>query len=177
MRFVADESVDSAIVERLRRDGHEGLYVAETQPGIADEAVLELANRDGAVLLTADKDFGELVFRQRQLDSGVVLLRLAGLSEEAKAREVAAAVAAHDDEMGHAFSVVSPGLVRIRRSHRSESSFVVCSASAVALVSPVSGAATTERPAFVNKILFRCFLRRSQLAPGSPTMESCAQVL
>jgi len=115
LRFVADESVDSAIVERLRRDGHEGLYVAETQPGIADEAVLELANRDGAVLLTADKDFGELVFRQRRLDSGVVLLRLAGLSEEAKAREVVAAVAAHDDEMGSAFSVVSPGLVRIRR--------------------------------------------------------------
>jgi predicted nuclease of predicted toxin-antitoxin system len=115
LRFVADESVDSAIVDRLRRDGHEGLYVAETQPGIADEAVLELANRDAAVLLTADKDFGELVFRQRRLDRGVVLLRLAGLSGEAKARKVAAAVATHDDEMGSAFSVVSPGLVRIRR--------------------------------------------------------------
>jgi predicted nuclease of predicted toxin-antitoxin system len=107
--------VDSAIANRLRRDGHEVLYIAETQPGIADEAVLELANGDAAVLLTADKDFGELVFRQRRLDSGVVLLRLAGLSAEAKAREVAAAVAMHDDEMGSAFSVVSPGLVRIRR--------------------------------------------------------------
>ena len=40
MTFVADESVDSQIVERLRRDGHQVAYVAEMSPGIMDEAVL-----------------------------------------------------------------------------------------------------------------------------------------
>ena len=115
MRFVADESVDSAIVERLRRDGHEGLYVAETQPGIADEAVLELANRDGAVLLTADKDFGELVYRLGRAHHGVVLIRLEGFSAERKAEVVAEVFRDREQELAGAFCVISPGIVRIRR--------------------------------------------------------------
>lgn len=49
-------------------------------PGISDDIVLELANSEGVLLLTADKDFGELVFRLRRVSSGVVLVRLAGLS-------------------------------------------------------------------------------------------------
>lgn len=45
MNFVADESVDGAIVKRLRQDGHQVSYVAEMEPGISDEVVLGLANR------------------------------------------------------------------------------------------------------------------------------------
>lgn len=52
--------------------------------GSAGWAVLELANRARALLITADKDFGELVFRQRRISQGVVLLRLAGLEEAEK---------------------------------------------------------------------------------------------
>lgn len=44
MKLLADEGVDSAIVTRLRSDGHDVVYVAELSPGITDEAVLELAN-------------------------------------------------------------------------------------------------------------------------------------
>ena len=44
MNLLADESVDHQIVERLRRDGHEVLYVAEMEPGIPDNVVLERAN-------------------------------------------------------------------------------------------------------------------------------------
>ena len=85
MNFLADESVDQQVVERLRREGHDILYVAEMEPGIDDDDVLQAANEHGALLLTADKDFGELVFRLGRLSRGVVLLRLAGLSPEAKA--------------------------------------------------------------------------------------------
>ena len=63
MNLLADESLDYQIVYQLRQDGHVVWYVAEMDPGIADDLVLELANRESAVLLTADKDFGELVFR------------------------------------------------------------------------------------------------------------------
>jgi len=79
------------VVQRLRADGHHVAYVAEMDPGITDEAVLALANEQSALLVTADKDFGELVYRQRRLSSGVVLVRLA-----------------------HAFTVVTSGMVRIR---------------------------------------------------------------
>jgi hypothetical protein len=61
MNFVADESVDRLIVERLRREGYQVSYVAELEPGMLDEAVLNLANQETALLLTADKDFGEMV--------------------------------------------------------------------------------------------------------------------
>jgi len=64
VNLLADEGVDRQIVARLRRDGHNVRYVAEMSPGIPDEAVLDAANRGEALLLTADKDFGELVFRQ-----------------------------------------------------------------------------------------------------------------
>ncbi|MDI6791317.1 MAG: DUF5615 family PIN-like protein [bacterium] len=74
------------MVERLRQDGHCVLYVTEMDPGISDDVVLDLANRETALLLTADKDFGELVFyRQRRFRVGIVLIRLAGLSPMTKA--------------------------------------------------------------------------------------------
>jgi predicted nuclease of predicted toxin-antitoxin system len=74
--FVADESVDRQIVERLRLDGHRVAYVAEMSPGIMDETVLTESLVSESVLITADKDFGELVFRQRQASTGVLLMRL-----------------------------------------------------------------------------------------------------
>ena len=63
MNLLADESVDGAIVDRLRADNHAVPYVAEMAPGIDDDTVLQRAMRNGALLLTGDRDFGELVFR------------------------------------------------------------------------------------------------------------------
>lgn len=115
MNLLADESVDRQIVDRLRRDAHRVWYVAEMEPGISDDVVLGLANQQAALLLTADKDFGELVFRQRRLTSGVVLVRLAGLSPTHKAEIVATVVKEHAVELPRAFAVVTPGVIRIRR--------------------------------------------------------------
>ena len=114
MKFLADESLDRQIVDRLRQDDHVVLYVAEMDPGIDDEIVLDIANREAAVLLTADKDFGELVFRRCQLPQGVVLVRLAGLLAATKAPVVASAISEHGAELPRAFTVISPGAIRIR---------------------------------------------------------------
>ncbi len=79
MNLLADEGIDGQIVARLRDEGHSVLYVAEMEPGISDDAVLDLANREDRVLLTTDSDFGELAFRQSLLTrSGVVLIRWPG---------------------------------------------------------------------------------------------------
>ena len=117
MNFLADEGVDRPIVERLRIEGESVLYVAEIEPGIADEVVLDLANQQEALLLTADKDFGELVFRMQRLNTGVILLRLAGLSPVSKASIVAEALQQHLSELQGAFTVIAPGSIRIRRQH------------------------------------------------------------
>jgi predicted nuclease of predicted toxin-antitoxin system len=114
LRFTADEGLDRQIVERLRSEGHEVLYVAELDPGIGDELVLEMAGAAGALLLTADKDFGELVFRQKRASNGVCLFRLAGLDPLKKAEIVSAAIREHGHQMARAFTVVSSTSVRIR---------------------------------------------------------------
>lgn len=102
------------IVERLRADGHVVAYVAEMCPSITDDEVLEHANTAQCPLVTGDKDLGELVFRLRRIAYGVILVRLSGLSTEAKCATVADAIRQHGDEMPHAFTVISPGMVRIR---------------------------------------------------------------
>jgi len=116
VNLLADESVDGAIVDRLRADNHAVLYVAEMAPGIDDDTVLQRAMRNGALLLTGDRDFGELVFRLQRAHAGVVLIRLAGLPAAAKGDTVSRVLADRGDEMRSAFSVISPGRVRIRRS-------------------------------------------------------------
>lgn len=63
------------MVERLHQDGHSVWYVAEMESGIADDVVLAMANQEAALLLTADKDFGEMVFRQHLHAYGIVLIR------------------------------------------------------------------------------------------------------
>ncbi|HEX8500168.1 MAG TPA: DUF5615 family PIN-like protein [Pyrinomonadaceae bacterium] len=115
MNLLADEGVERQIVERLRQDGHAVLYIAEMEPSVTDDVVLERANEIAALLVAADKDFGELVFRERRLSSGgVALLRLAGLSGERKAEIVSKVFERRGPELAHAFSVISPGRVRIR---------------------------------------------------------------
>ena len=115
MKFLADECVDRQIVDRLRQEGHEVLYVMEMEPGISDADVLNLANLEKSILLTADKDFGELIFRQGKVAKGVILVRLAGLSPKVKAKVVIGAIKDHAEELLQAFTVITPVTVRIRR--------------------------------------------------------------
>ncbi len=95
MTLLADESVAGAIIERLRTDGHTVVAIGELSPGVADTQVLAEADRTQAVLLTEDKDFGELVYRQGASHRGVVLVRLAGLSRAVRAALVSEAFKAH----------------------------------------------------------------------------------
>lgn len=115
MNLVADENIDRRIVERLRHDGHVVDWVAEVSPSILDDAVLQLAVSRPAVLVTEDKDFGELVYRRGLSHTGVLLIRLEGLDNVTKAEVVSQAVRDNEAELPGAFAVVLPDLVRLRR--------------------------------------------------------------
>ena len=115
LSLVADECIDREIVEALRAAGHMVQYVAELAPSISDVEVLRLATEADALLLTADKDFGELVFRQRQLHSGVLLLRLAGQAQPYKAQTAVKVIQEYGDELLGAFSVLEAGRLRVRQ--------------------------------------------------------------
>lgn len=115
MNLVADENIDRQIVDRLRHDGHVVVWVADVAPSIPDEDVLQIAVSSPAVLVTEDKDFGELVYRRGLSHAGVLLIRLEGLDNVTKAEVVSQAVRDNEAELPGAFTVVSPDLVRLRR--------------------------------------------------------------
>ena len=116
MKIVADESVDKQIVDQLRFEGHDILFVTELSTQASnDDTVLLRSRESNAVLLTADEDFGELVFRQQRLHSGVVLIRLAGLEAETKAELAATAFERHADELKLGFAVLSRRALRLRK--------------------------------------------------------------
>jgi predicted nuclease of predicted toxin-antitoxin system len=114
MNLFVDESVDRQIVDRLRQEGYEVEYVAELSPSVTDDEVLRQANNRKAILVTADKDFGELVFRQNRVHGGVILLRVFGVSTGVKADLLVELLRAHIGELPGAFAVLSPGALRIR---------------------------------------------------------------
>ena len=99
MRILADESVEGEVVARLRSQGHDVAYIPEASAGIRDDKVLARANAEGRVLLTEDKDFGDLAFFYGNRSSGIVLLRAHGADAETKADLVAEALEAHEDEL------------------------------------------------------------------------------
>ncbi|NJR39626.1 MAG: DUF5615 family PIN-like protein [Leptolyngbyaceae cyanobacterium CSU_1_4] len=115
MNLLADENLELQVIDGLRQDEHNVLAVIEMEPGISDDQVLEQANQISALLLTSDKNFGELVFRLRRLAAGVILLRLAGLTNSEKADLVVQTIRQYGDELARAFTVISPRNLRIRR--------------------------------------------------------------
>lgn len=116
MNVVADEGIDAPIVRRLRAEGHSVWYVAELSPSISDEEVLAISVEHNALLITADKDFGALVFQQRRASAGVILLRLAGLSAFEKAAIVSETLSHYADNLARSFTIITPRRVRIRPS-------------------------------------------------------------
>ena len=115
MRLCANENIGEDCVILLRQKGHDVLWIRESAPGSPDDEVLARAATEGRLLITFDKDFGELVFRRGMKASlGVVLFRIAQPSAAAIADRIATLLAARDDWQGH-FSVVDDFAIRMRR--------------------------------------------------------------
>jgi predicted nuclease of predicted toxin-antitoxin system len=114
MNLVADEAVDHQIVESLRKDGHKVLSIVELKPGISDDEVLVYANNNKSVLITSDRDFGELVYRMKRVHFGIILIRLAGINSLQKAELVSATINEYNENLLFAFTVISNNTVRIR---------------------------------------------------------------
>ena len=115
MHFVADEGLDTPIVELLRNNSYEIFYIKEEHPGFADEDVLKIANQRNSVLITTDIDFGELVYRLKQIHNGIILVRLSGMKPAVKAKIVTDAIKEHEKELQGSFTVINKTHVKIRK--------------------------------------------------------------
>jgi predicted nuclease of predicted toxin-antitoxin system len=113
MKIIADENIPVGSVERLRELGHDVLSISTESPGIDDDEVLRLANQTARLLITFDKDFGTIVFRDRQLPlAGIVLFRITIAAPLVLAERIAAILERRDD-WGSYFSVVDETNIRM----------------------------------------------------------------
>ncbi len=115
MKILADESVDFPIINFLRLEGYDVLAIIETNAGISDDEVMKIAIETNRFLITADKDFGEITFRTGQIGSGILLLRLIGITNPEKCLLVLEAIKNHKDELLNSFSVLTDKQIRIRK--------------------------------------------------------------
>ena len=113
LRFLADESCDYAVVRVLTSLGHEVLPVAELSPAADDETVIGLALREERVLLTEDKDFGQLVYATGLPSIGVILLRYPAGARSRIGETVADFVKQKGAELRGRFVVIQPGKIRM----------------------------------------------------------------
>ena len=87
-KLLADENVPIEAVKALKRKGIDIVSVIEFSPGLSDREVLDLANREDRILVTFDKDFGELVVREKMRVKGLILLRFTPKSPQQIARRI-----------------------------------------------------------------------------------------
>jgi len=116
MRFLADENCDFAVVRALRDAGHDVLAVSEVTPRADDEDVIRLALDDQRIVLTEDKDFGQLVYAHGQKTLGVVLLRFPASARRLLPDAVRKLIEGKGETLKGAFVVVQPGRTRIGRT-------------------------------------------------------------
>lgn len=115
MKILADENIEAEIVDAHRLAGHSVSDIKATAPGIEDSDVLRIAADHGAVLLTNDKDFGELIYRDHFVSKGVILLRFGKLEMAERTDLLLGVLAERKVEMNGAFTVITTTGVRIRR--------------------------------------------------------------
>ena len=113
MRILANENIPRDAVELLRKRGHDVVWVRSDAPGATDQANLTQAVSQQRLLITFDKDFGDLVFRSGQAaPCGIVLFRIATPSATVAAITIADTLNTRTDWIGQ-FSVVDNRRIRM----------------------------------------------------------------
>lgn len=77
MKFLADENVEKPVVDWFRNQNFDVVYIAEKASSISDEEIIKFTNSEDRILTTNDKGFGELVFHQKKISKGILLIRAA----------------------------------------------------------------------------------------------------
>lgn len=116
MLLVADESVDFGIIQLLRKKGASVISIAEENVGINDEAVLKIAIKNQCLLITEDKDFGELTYRLNMKHKGILLIRLGELMRKERIEYAVQMIQKHFEYLNNNFSVLDKRGIRIKTS-------------------------------------------------------------
>ncbi|MFH0898185.1 MAG: DUF5615 family PIN-like protein [bacterium] len=116
MKFLVDECVGPAIAQWLKHQGYDAISIYDDMCGCSDEIVLQKACTENRILITNDKDFGEMIFRRKMVHCGVILFRLENEQLENKKRILKRILLDHSLVLATNFVVVTDETVRIIQS-------------------------------------------------------------
>src|SRR5262245_37970462 len=113
MRFLVDQCTGPAVARWLREQGHEVFSVFDEAQGLPDNAILDKAFAEDWIIVTNDKDFGDLIFRDARKHKGIVLLRLDDERTVSKIAALQRLLEAHAADLPGHFAVVRETLIRV----------------------------------------------------------------
>lgn len=114
MKFLADECCDGDLVAALRADGYDIEYVPEIMSGSPDEDILDYAFQTERIVITEDKDFGELVYRLKLPSRGIVLIRIGSENNVQKTLLFREVISRYGDRLYGLFVTLETTKIRAR---------------------------------------------------------------
>ncbi len=112
-RFMVDVGVGKKVEQWLRDAGHSIIAVRDINSRASDSEILKRAVEDYRIVLTMDKDFGELVYRLGKAHAGVLVLRMEDAGGEEKMNAVKNILLQHSDKLASNFCVYQDGTLRV----------------------------------------------------------------
>lgn len=113
-KFLIDVGVGRSVEQWLKSQKFNVVTVGSINPEMKDSAIIQLANMEDAIIITMDKDFGELVFREKNIHKGILLLRLEDATSEEKLAVIQNIIPEHLKKLKNNFSVYQNGKLRTR---------------------------------------------------------------
>jgi predicted nuclease of predicted toxin-antitoxin system len=115
MRFLANENIPVASIKLLRQSGYNVSAIIEDTPGETDRTILARASKEERVILTFDRDYGELIYSQGlSIPAGVVYFRFDPVTPEEPAQFLLRLVSFNELVLPKMFTVVERNRLRQR---------------------------------------------------------------
>ncbi len=115
MKFLVDECVGNSVAQWLKDNNYAVVAVKHVMPQASDDVILEKAFAEGLILITCDKDFGEMIFKQNRKHAGVILLRLVDERMASKITAIQAVFSKHSHEIEGNFIIATDTTIRVTR--------------------------------------------------------------
>jgi predicted nuclease of predicted toxin-antitoxin system len=111
LSFLADENISRYLVTLLREQGYHVSWIRELKKGTSDLSIIEMAAKEDLIIITNDKDFGYLIFKQRLKCPGLILIRI---DEIGQGNVILAILQKYRHKLKNHFTIITDKKVRFR---------------------------------------------------------------
>ena len=115
LKFIIDVGVGKKVEDFLYKSGYDVLSVREINPSMSDSKIIGIASKNNRIIITMDKDFGELVYNSGLKHKGILLLRTENCSADKKIIILSEILRNYSSELEENFCVFSKDRLRIRK--------------------------------------------------------------